>query len=79
MLSENLMTGKSGDADEFGLYTLVEQIGLSPYGPDAADLDKNGMVDWPDLALLADNWLWEAGQFDILGQNEAAHKASRQW
>jgi hypothetical protein len=59
MRSENLMTGKSGDADDFGSYTLVEQLSRSPYGPDAADLDKNGKVDWPDLALLADNWPWE--------------------
>jgi hypothetical protein len=59
MLSENLMTGKHEDTAQFARYTLVEQLSRSPYGPDAADLDKSGVVDCSDLALLADNWLWQ--------------------
>ena len=59
MLSENMMTGKHEDAAQFARHTLVQQLSPSPYGSDAADLDNNGVVDWRDLALLADNWLWE--------------------
>ncbi len=57
MLSENLMTGKSGNASQFAKYTLVEQLSDSSSAPVEVDLDKNGIVDWFDLALLAGNWL----------------------
>ncbi len=58
MLSENLMTGKSGDAAQFARYTLAEQTSVLPYASRDADLDKNGIIDWFDLAVLAENWLW---------------------
>jgi len=58
MLSENLMTGKSGNAAQFAKYTLVEKMSVPPYTPVAADLDKNGTIEWFDLAVLAENWLW---------------------
>lgn len=50
MLSENLMTGKSGNADRFAGYALVKQI-------TCADLDRNGSLNFADLAIIADNWL----------------------
>jgi len=58
MLSENLMTGKSGNAAQFAKYTLVEKRSVPPYTAGTADLDKNGIIDYFDLAVLADNWLW---------------------
>jgi hypothetical protein len=58
MLSENLVTGKHADADRFARYSLVERIALPAHGPTKADLDRDGRVDWPDVALLADYWLW---------------------
>lgn len=57
MLSENLMTGKSGNAAQFAKYTLVQQTSVSPHASRDADLDKNGIIDWFDLASLAENWL----------------------
>jgi hypothetical protein len=50
MLSENLMTGKSGDAEQFARYVLVEKIAQ-------ADLDGNGVFDFADLDILVDGWL----------------------
>jgi hypothetical protein len=58
MLSENLMTGKSEDAAQFARYTLAERTSVSPYAAQAADLDESGIIDWFDLAVLAENWLW---------------------
>jgi hypothetical protein len=59
MLSENLMTGKSGNADQFAKYMLVGEHG----GPPclklwASDLDGNCVINWADLAVLAESWLW---------------------
>ncbi|MHC4110088.1 MAG: LamG domain-containing protein [Planctomycetota bacterium] len=50
MLSENMMTGKSGDADQFARYMLVDEIF-------SVDLDGNGVVNYADLGILFENWL----------------------
>ncbi|MHC4573628.1 MAG: RCC1 domain-containing protein [Planctomycetota bacterium] len=59
MLAENLMNDKYLDADQFAKYMLVGAHG----GPPclklwASDLDGNCVINWADLAVLADNWLW---------------------
>jgi hypothetical protein len=58
MLSENLMTGKSGNADQFARYMLVEEAGGPSCFELVADVDGNCVINWADLAVLADNWLW---------------------
>jgi hypothetical protein len=50
MLSENLMTGKSGNADQFARYLLVEHVGC-------ADLDGDGLNTFKDVRILCENWL----------------------
>jgi hypothetical protein len=50
MLSENLLTGKYNDADQFALYLLVEHVGC-------ADLDGDGANTLKDVRILAENWL----------------------
>jgi hypothetical protein len=58
MLSENLMMGKFNDADKFARYMLVEEAGGPPCFELVADVDGNCVINWADLAVLADNWLW---------------------
>jgi hypothetical protein len=58
MLSENLMTGKYNDADQFARYMLVEEVGGPPCFERVADLDGNCAINWDDLAILVDSWLW---------------------
>ena len=60
MLSENTMTGKHKNADNIAIYTLVEQPGEQCILL-AADLDRNGVLNFVDLAIFVDNWLWVAG------------------
>jgi len=55
MLSENLMTGKFNDAGKFAKYMLVDEIF-------SIDLDGNGVIDYGDVRVLADNWLWKEQQ-----------------
>jgi hypothetical protein len=58
MLSENLMTGKYLDADKFARYMLAEEVGGPPCFERVGDLDGNCAVNWADLAILIDSWLW---------------------
>ena len=54
MLSENLMTVKSGNANQFAKYTLVEEAvcpGL------LADMDGNCMLNLADFLLWVQEWL----------------------
>ena len=59
MLSENLMTGKSEDADKFARYLLVDQADPGDCKSNPADLDRNCTVDAKDIAIFAENWLAE--------------------
>jgi hypothetical protein len=59
MLSENLMTGKYLDAGQFARYMLVEEAGGPPCFERVGDLDGNCAVNWADLAILVESWLWE--------------------
>jgi len=58
MLSENLMTGKYNDADQFAIYMLAEEAGGPPCFERVADVDGNCIIDFYDLAIIAENWLW---------------------
>ena len=58
MLSENLMTGKYDDADKFARYMLVEEVGGPPCFVRVGDLDGNCAVNWADLGILVESWLW---------------------
>jgi hypothetical protein len=58
MLSDNLMTGKAGDAEQFSTHVLVAHLPIATDAVGIVDLDNDGEVDWSDLVLLAENWLW---------------------
>ena len=58
MLAENLMRGKSTDASQFAEYVLVDELCGLNYSSADVDLNEDGIVDWPDLAILTTNWLW---------------------
>jgi hypothetical protein len=57
MLSENEMTGKSGDANQFAHYMLSDQAGGPPCFARPSDLDGSCQIDFGDLAVLVYNWL----------------------
>ena len=58
MLSDNLLTGKSQDAGQFSKRVLSAPRLYLPEGGYGSDLNYDGVVDWKDLAMLADQWLW---------------------
>jgi hypothetical protein len=58
MLSDNLMTGKAGNAEQFSTHVLVTYLPITTDAVGIVDLDNDGEVDWSDLVLLAENWLW---------------------
>jgi hypothetical protein len=58
MLSENLMTNKSTDADQFAKYILVNQTTSKGYTPLIGDIDEDSYVNLADLALMLRNWLY---------------------
>jgi hypothetical protein len=57
MLSENNMASKFRIADNIAKYTLVEQSERPPCLELKADLDRNCIVNFKDLALFCDDWL----------------------
>jgi hypothetical protein len=58
MLSENMMPAKFNNADNIAMYMLAEESGGPPCFERVADLDGNCAVNWADLAILVDSWLW---------------------
>jgi hypothetical protein len=57
MLSENNMASKFRIADNIAKYTLVKQSERPPCLELKADLDRNCIVNFKDLALFCDDWL----------------------
>jgi hypothetical protein len=59
MLSENTMKRKWRKANHIALYILSDKVLAPPYIPLIGDLNRNGVVDWLDLQILCNDWLWQ--------------------
>lgn len=57
VLAPNSNTGRSGNADMFAYYTLVEQTPCGAWGYLAADMNNDCEVDFKDLACFCEDWL----------------------
>ncbi|MHC4500710.1 MAG: hypothetical protein ACYS21_16555, partial [Planctomycetota bacterium] len=57
MLAENLMTGKSGSADQFARYVLIDESAGPFCDEPVCDLDGNGICNFADLWILLEQWL----------------------
>ena len=56
MLSENMMTGKYNNADQFQTYQLLDND-CGRWGFFGGDLDQNCEVDLLDFAVMGEAWL----------------------
>ena len=57
VLASNTNTGRSGNADKFTRYTLVEQTPCGAWGYFASDFDGDCLVNFVDVAEFAESWL----------------------